>query len=257
MFSVGQGESMLLRNNAGQTLLIDGGGFYSDRFDVGERLLAPAFGELGVAELTAVVLTHDDLDHRKGLVFILNHFPVREFWTGIPFAELHYSLKDVLLDNEIPVKVVPAGWSEVSLWSVGALNIFNGKTAESSKNDSSLVLQLNVDDRDGLLLTGDLGQKGVLKLLAEEVLKPVSLLKLPHHGSKFSATDLLIDQLKPKFCLVSVGYQNRYHLPARQVVNYLQEQNISLYRTDISGSLQAQLFENGWQVKHWSRGIFR
>ena len=257
MFSVGQGESMLLRNNTGQAILVDGGGFYSDRFDVGERLLAPAFGELGVSELTAVVLTHDDLDHRKGLVFVLNHFPVREFWSGIPFAELHYSLRKAILQNRIPVHIVPAGWSKVSLWSVGDLNIFNGRTAESSKNDSSLVMLLNIADGDGLLLTGDLGQEGVHKLLKKGVPGSVSLLKLPHHGSRFSATDLLIDQLQPQNCLVSVGYQNRYHFPASQVIGYLQKRHIPLYRTDLSGSLQAQFVNNDWQVKHWCHWLFR
>ncbi|SEA81943.1 competence protein ComEC [Desulfuromusa kysingii] len=256
MFSVGQGESMLLRNNAGQSILIDGGGFYSDRFDVGERLLAPALGALGIAEFMAVVLTHDDLDHRKGLIFVLNHFPVREFWTGIPIAELHDSLQKALLDNQITVKIVPTGWSRVPAWSVGTLDVYNGSTVGSSKNDSSLVLQVNINKRDGVLLTGDLGQEGVLKLLDEGLTAPVSLLKLPHHGSQFSATDRLVDHLMPQFCLVSVGYQNRYHLPAAQVVHYLRDKDIPLYRTDLSGSLQASLTENGWQVKHLNQGFF-
>ncbi len=250
MFSVGQGESMLLRNSSGQTILIDGGGFYSDRFDVGERLLAPAFGELGVTKLDVVVLTHDDLDHRKGLIFILDYLPVREFWTGIPFSELHFSLQNVLLKKSIPVKIVPPGWNEIPFWSEGTLNIFSGVTPESTKNDSSVVIHLGSENDEGLLLTGDLEEQGVLNLLASGLPGPVSLLKLPHHGSKFSATDLLIDQLDPDLCLVSVGYQNRYHLPARQVVDYLQQKNIPLYRTDLLGTLQAVLSPTGWQVKH-------
>ncbi|MCK5912251.1 MAG: ComEC/Rec2 family competence protein, partial [Desulfuromusa sp.] len=257
MFSVGQGESMLLQNNNGQAILIDGGGFYSDRFDVGERLLAPAFGELGITQLDAVVLTHDDLDHRKGLIFVLDHFPVGEFWIGNQFSKLHYSLQNVLLRNNIPVKVIPAGWSPVTFWTAGSLDIFNGSTSASTKNDSSLVMYLQNDSSDGLLLTGDLEERGTLNLLAAGLPGPVSLLKLPHHGSRFSATDRLIDQLLPEGCLVSAGYQNRHHLPAAQVVGYLQDKGIPLYRTDLSGTLQAQLSGNGWQVKHWQQGVFR
>ncbi|MEA3543585.1 MAG: ComEC/Rec2 family competence protein, partial [Thermodesulfobacteriota bacterium] len=257
MFSVGQGESMLLRNNNGQAILIDGGGFYSDRFDVGERLLAPALGELGVTELIAVVLTHDDLDHRKGLVFVLDQFPVREFWIGNQFSDLHFSLQDVLLKNAIPVKTISPGWSEVPLWSVGRLSLFNGTTPDSNRNDSSLVMYLRHDSHESLLLTGDLEEEGVLRLLAAGLPGAVSLLKLPHHGSKFSATDRLIDQLQPECSLVSAGYQNRYHFPARQVVDYLKEKGIALYRTDLSGTLQAQLTHSGWQVRSWQRGVFR
>ncbi|MCK4503043.1 MAG: DNA internalization-related competence protein ComEC/Rec2, partial [Desulfuromonadales bacterium] len=219
MFSVGQGESMLLRNGRNQTILIDGGGFYSDRFDVGERLLAPAFGALGVSALDVVVLTHDDLDHRKGLIFILNHFPVGEFWIGNNFSDLHFSLQNALLENSVLVKTIPAGWSDVPFWAVGDLKIFNGATLSSNRNDASLVLHLNHHGDDNLLLTGDLEEHGVTGLLAAGLPGSVALLKIPHHGSRFSLTDHLVDQLQPQHCLVSSGYQNRYHLPSRQVVN--------------------------------------
>ncbi|MDX2494076.1 MAG: DNA internalization-related competence protein ComEC/Rec2 [Desulfuromusa sp.] len=257
MFSVGQGESMLLRNNTGQAILIDGGGFYSDRFDVGERLLAPAFAELGVTKLDAVVLTHDDRDHRKGLIFVLDHFPVREFWSGQPLNTLHSSLQNVLIKNAIPTKIAPIGWSEAPFWTSGVLHIFNGTAPGMSDNDSSLVMYLKYGKENSLLLTGDLEEQGVLKLLAAGLPGPVTLLKLPHHGSRFSATDRLIDQLNPQSCLVSVGYQNRHHLPAKQVVDYLQRENIPLYQTDISGTLQAQPSEKGWHILHWQRGVFR
>ncbi|MCK5825553.1 MAG: DNA internalization-related competence protein ComEC/Rec2 [Desulfuromusa sp.] len=257
MFSVGQGESMLLRNNRGEAVLIDGGGFYSDRFDVGERLLAPAFAELGVTELTAVVLTHDDLDHRKGLVFILDNFPVGEFWTGQPAAKLHYKLRKILQKKEILVKIAPSGWTELPFWTAGTLHIYNGAVQNSRKNDTSLVMYYDHSEGNSLLLTGDLEKQGVEKLLSAGFPGPVSLLKLPHHGSRFSATDQLIDHLRPKSCLVSSGYQNRYHLPDKSVVGYLEKKNIPLYRTDFSGTLQAQYSEQGWQIKHWERGLFR
>jgi len=256
MFSVGQGESILLRNNYHQTVLIDGGGFYSDRFDVGERLLAPAFGTMGVTALDVIVLTHDDLDHRKGLIFILNHFPVGEFWIGNQFSELHYSLQEALIANNVPVKTIPAGWSKVSFWKFGNLRVFNGATEGSSKNNSSLVMYLDYNDKAGLLLTGDLEEQGVKSLLIAGLPGSVELLKIPHHGSRFSATDRLVDQTQPHYCLVSAGYQNRHHLPSHEVIDHLQKMNIPLYRTDLAGTLQAQWRVGGWEIKHWRRGFF-
>ena len=257
MFSVGQGESMLLQNNRGEAVLIDGGGFYSDRFDVGERLLAPAFAELGVTELTAVVLTHDDLDHRKGLVFILNNFPVKQFWSGLSLDKLHYRLRKVLQDKAIPFKIAPSGWRKLPFWTTGTLYMYNGAMPDSRKNDTSLVMYYDQGRGNSLLLTGDMEKTGVEKLLSVGLPGPVSLLKLPHHGSRFSAIDELIDQLHPQVCFASVGYQNRYHLPAKSVVHYLHEKQVPLYRTDFSGALQALYSEHGWLITHWDRGLFR
>ncbi len=256
MISVGQGESMLLQNKYGQTVLIDGGGFYSNRFDVGERLLAPAFGELKIKNLDAVVLTHDDIDHRKGLVFILKNYAVKEFITGIPVTHLHYTLRTVLAEKGIPIRLISAGWSDLSFWREGDLHIFNGNSGSCSDNNASLVMFLDIRENDGLLLTGDLEASGVEKLLKSGIPGAVSLLKLPHHGSRFSSIDQLCEHVKPQICLVSSGYQNRYHLPAQSVVDDLVERQIPLYRTDLAGTLQARLVDGTWQVKHWRDGLF-
>lgn len=257
MFSVGQGESLLLRNRFGQSVLIDGGGLYGQRFDVGERLLAPALGELKVAQLDAVVLTHDHPDHRKGLIYLLDNYPVRKFYTGHQLSELYPSLNHALLRNNTTVEIVESGWRRLSFWEQGDLFIYHGVKEGLSENNSSLVVYLRAGHGEGLLLTGDLEQDGILELLSHPLPGPVTLLKLPHHGSQHSLIDRLVDQLEPENCLVSVGYQNRYHLPARQVIAALKERNIPLYRTDAVGTIEAQLLENKWQIKHWERGLFR
>ncbi len=259
MFSVGQGDAMLLKGADGRAVLIDGGGLYSDRFDVGERLLAPALGYLGVAKLDAVVLTHDHPDHRKGLIFLLEHFPTAAFWTSHRFDELAADLRKILRQRKIPVRVFPTGWSEVELLNHGKLSMFVGLGQNANKNDRSLVLYLQQQNQ-GLLLTGDLEEKGVKALLKYGLPGPVTLLKLPHHGSRYSRSEDLLDQLQPKLCMVSSGYQNRYRLPARQVVAELSERKIPLWRTDQQGTLRFVLdesAESGWRVEKWQQGLFR
>ncbi len=257
MFSVGQGESMLLQNRAGQAVLIDGGGLYSDRFDVGERLLAPALGEMNVRELEAVVLTHDHPDHRKGLIYILDHFPVKRFLTGHRLEELDKSLQQALLRNHIPChRVMESGWRRLGFWHSGELLIYNGDKPGYSENNASLVMYLAAGVDQGLLLTGDIEREAVRALLDAGLPGPVSLLKLPHHGSRYSLTDSLTAVLAPRHCLVSVGYRNRYQLPSRQVVEDLEGRRIPLYRTDLMGTLRAELKDNDWNIRHWKRGFF-
>ena len=257
LFSVGQGESMLLRNAQGQTLLVDGGGLYSDRFDVGERLLAPAFGELGISQLDAILLSHDHPDHRKGLLYIINHYPVARFISGHPRNELHADLQKVLRQQNIPVTVARPGWSPLEFWSTNELLLYQGAEKGFSENDSSLALYLRDVREQGLLLTGDLGRKGTEKLLEVGIPGAVSLLKLPHHGSRYSAIDRLVEQIEPDYGLVSAGYQNRYRLPAAEVVDSLRQKRIPLARTDHDGTIRARLLDAGWQIERWERGYFR
>mgnify|MGYP001336777759 CR=1 FL=1 len=255
MLSVGQGESILLVDSDKYALLIDGGGLYSDRFDVGKRLLAPAFGELGVRRLDAVLLSHDHPDHRKGLKFILQHFPVAQFWTSLDREDLHPDLQDVLHDKEIGVRTFSAGWTAVDMAGFGELQLFSAPD-KKNKNDSSLVLYLATAD-GGLLLTGDLEKRGVNRLLRSGLPGPVSLLKLPHHGSRHSATEKLIDALRPDVCVVSAGYQNRYRFPANQLLDYLHLVQIPLYRTDTMGTIRARAVSGRWRLDRWRDPLFR
>lgn len=149
----------------------------------------------------------------------------------------------------------PAGWSDVQSWSSGELQLFHSPDP-TNKNDSSVTLYLGTR-AGGLLLTGDLEKKGVNRLLAAGVPGPVSLLKLPHHGSRYSGSEGLIRRLQPEFCIVSAGFQNRYGFPARQMTAYLQQLNIPLYRTDSMGTIRVRNIAGQWQVDQWKNGLFR
>jgi len=261
MFSVGQGESLLLQNRSGQNILIDGGGLYGDRFDVGQRLLAPAFGELGVRHFDRIILTHDHADHWKGLVYVLEHFSVAELVVGEPLSNYNAVFDEVTRRRNIPVRVVEQGWSFFSDWQGGDLAIFNGSAVAGNANDASLALALRTVDsvgrEQGLLLTGDLEAAGVQRLIAAGIPSPATLLKLPHHGSGKSDTELLVRLLLPEVGLVSVGYQNIYRLPAKALLDHLAEQDVQVYRTDRDGTVRAQLRTGGWHLQKWQNGLFR
>ena len=261
MLSVGQGESLLLQNRAGQNILIDGGGLYGDRFDVGQRLLAPAFGELGVRHFDRIILTHDHADHWKGLVYILDRYPVAEFVIGEDLYNYNPALIEAIERHAVPVRVVGQGWSTFDDWQEGDLSLYNDSAAAASPNDASLVLYLRynnqVDNDQGLLLTGDLEAAGINRLISAGIPQPVTLLKLPHHGSGRSDTENLVNLLQPLAGLVSVGYQNIYRLPAQGLMTNLSETDIEVFRTDLNGSIRAQLNASGWRLQTWHNGLFR
>lgn len=244
-FSIGQGDAMLLHLGKNKTYLIDGGGFYSPTFDVGQRLLAPALGYLGIHRLDAVILSHDHPDHRKGLIYILRTFNVEQFWCSIPVEELHYTLQQVLAERSIPVTIFAPGWTRVSTEPATTLDIFVPSDQRDNMNDRSLAL-LAHHDQDGVLLTGDLEQHGIEQLLAQPLPGPVTLLKLPHHGSRRSVPQLLFNTTQPKIAIASAGYGNSYGFPHAEVITEARNHNTELIRTDLDGTMQLSSWGKGW-----------
>lgn len=242
--SVGQGEALLLQRGH-ENYLIDGGGLYSPTFDVGQRLLAPALGKLGVRHLNAVILTHDHPDHRKGLLHILRHFAVDEFWSAEPLSQLHWSLRTLLADRRIPLRRFEPGWTHLQA-APTALSIYVAPEV-SEPNDRSLVIYAG-HNQNGLLLTGDLEQAGVTHLLSQPLPGPVQVLKLPHHGSRHSHPERLLATLTPQWAIASAGYGNRYRFPHTQVQQQLTTYDVQLLRTDRDGSFQFRSNGQEWQL---------
>ncbi len=254
--SVGQGEALLLSRPKTGHYLIDGGGLYGSNFDVGARLVAPALARLGVASLEAVILTHDHPDHRQGLVEVLNHFPVKAFWSAQPLAELHPEIREPLQRHAIPLRTFAAGWTKLDQGTTGELAIYIPSQQAPKVNDRSLVLYAR-HGQDGLLLTGDLERQGVGDLLAHPPAGPVTLLKLPHHGSRYSEPWRLVEGLHPRQVFASSGRHNSYGLPHQQVTEALTEQGLRLHDTGRDGTLRFSSDGSGWRLQRWRKGLFR
>lgn len=254
--SVGQGDAFLVSFADGRNYLIDGGGLHGSSFDVGERLLAPALAHLGIRTFDAILLTHDQADHRQGLPYIMTRFLVRTFWCSEDPEKLDLSLKETLREQNLPTYRFPPGWSVIEEKREVTMAIFVPTIDTNNPNDRSLVLYVR-QGADGLLLTGDLETPGVVDLLAHPPPGPVNLLKLPHHGSRRSSPELLFDQLRPQLTFVSAGAGNTFRFPHAEVVADLEQRGTPLYRTDQSGSLRFLSDGDGWRIQQWNRGLFR
>lgn len=242
--SVGQGEALLVELSAGHSYLIDGGGLRSPSFDVGERLVAPALGRMGVHQLDGVILTHAHPDHYQGLATILEKLPVKQFFTAIPRQQLPDELSAALKASTEFVHLSP-GWHTISPGIKSSLQIWVPDQFDNKLNDRSLTTYLGYG-QEGVLLTGDLEAEGVRQLIANLPDWPVSVLKLPHHGSRHSSPELLLDQLQPQFALISAGFENAYGLPSKQVVAACHDRHINVLRTDLQGTIRLATQGDGW-----------
>ncbi len=254
-FSVGQGDATLVSFYGDRHFLVDGGGLYSDTFDVGERLLAPALGWLDVDCLEAVVLSHNHPDHEKGLRHILQHFEVKSFWTPVPVAELPVELKKILRARRIHVKRMPPGWTSVLQNDDIRMALYTPPAPTGNPNDDSQVVMASCGT-DSVLLTGDIETDGIRQLLTHPPQTPVTLLKIPHHGSRSSDPETLLDSLKPKEAFVSLGRNNVHKFPHSSVLKALDRRHIPLWRTDTHGSLRFTSDGSSWQTARWRGGLF-
>ena len=103
-------------------------------------------------------------------------------------------------------------------------------------NEQSIVLDVRYAGFS-TLLTGDIGLESMQELIKNEQLAPVTVLKIPHHGSKMSLLPAFYDEAKPEWAVISVGENNIFGHPHPLILEALEEKNIKILRTDINGAI--------------------
>jgi competence protein ComEC len=248
---VGQGDSAFIRLPGGSTLLIDTGGLVGrpslpegttspPGFDIGDRVVAPPLRIAGVRRLDYLVLTHGDPDHIGGAGSILREFRPRNVWEGIPvprFAPLAV-LHGVAVDYGLRWKNVTTG-EHMTLDGVD-IRVRHPDPADWERqrvrNDDSVVVELRWRDVS-VLLTGDIG-KDVERLLTPRIQRsPLTVVKIPHHGSLTSSTPEFIRALRPRVAVVSAGRANRFGHPSPAVIDRYREVGAEVFRTDQDGAV--------------------
>src|SRR5699024_10435263 len=90
----------------------------------------------------------------------------------------------------------------------------------------------------GWLFTGDIG-KGTEEAIVRNFSQlRIDVLKVAHHGSDTSTSEVLLAEAKPQIAWIGVGRNNRYNHPKKEVITSLEQANISIYRTDEDGAIQ-------------------
>ena len=250
---VGQGDATLIELPDGRRLLVDGGPGGARRFDVGERVLAPFLWNRPVRRLDVVALSHSDADHAGGLAAILRHFTVGEFWENGSWGPAAEETLQALERSRAPRRVLHAGsrlWMGEALVTV--LNPDGGERTDA--NDESLVLRL--DWRGvSLLLTGDLGWEGEERIRRQAAPLRVTMLKVGHHGSRFSSSAPFLDAARPALAIVSAGARNPFRHPAPEALARLEAAGARVYRTDRDGAVIVETDGARLWVTRWASGI--
>ena len=107
-----------------------------------------------------------------------------------------------------------------------------------NENDNSIVIYTKLYNYQ-LLFMGDAGRKVEEKILKEYNINNIDIIKVGHHGSYTSSSSYFINNIRPKYSIISVGKNNKYGHPHKQVLDNLK--NTSIYRTDIDGTIMFKI----------------
>lgn len=282
---VGQGDGIVIVNENGNCYMMDGGSTSKNK--VGQYQIIPFLKSRGIIRLEAVFLSHPDEDHVNGVVEMIEQTGKTGIKIGcLVLPDVSREQKDSgLLDlrqlakeHGIPVRYIGSGdviWDKrLKIECLNPESQSEGRESENSQrkdvqtqsgqnnqqsedmNEISEVLYLEYGEFS-MLLTGDVtgtAEKEVIgklsgKLSGKELL---TVLKVAHHGSKYSTPIELLELTKPKYAIISAGENNRYGHPHEETLERLEEVGCKVLRTDERGFIE--ICARGKKVKVYGYG---
>ena len=129
----------------------------------------------------------------------------------------------------------------------------SGTPSDTELNNLSLVLRLDYKDVS-FLFPGDIERKAEYRLTKLPRLEPVDVLLVPHHGSRTSSALSFLQRLRPRIAVFSVGFDNRFHLPANQIYERYRNLGVKTYRTDLNGAITVITDGQKIEVQTFLRG---
>lgn len=237
---VGQGDSILVVTpHLNKTILIDTGGIVSFnenyKSNIVKNKTIPFFRRIGINRVDYLFLTHGDYDHAGEANELLSNFCVKKVFINkgnINNIEKKINNKEVLRLKNFVIDNI----------KVNSLNnnVFN------NENDDSTILLFNIYDYKFLFM-GDASIKTEEYLLNNYILPNVDILKVGHHGSYTSTSTDFINVIKPKYSVISVGENNIYKHPNKNVLDILD--NTKLFRTDVDGTIEVKISKKRYKIK--------
>ena len=239
---VGQGDGICIRTK-NTTILVDGGS--SDQKQLGKNRLEPFFKSKGIKTVDFAIVSHGDQDHINGLTEVMENGNIFVGHLVLPAAgqgeEVYEQLQQLALGQGGRVSWMDEGdrleAGEVKLWCLYPEKGKLEAAKEKDRNEHSLVLKVDYQDFH-MLLTGDMSESGENQLLRQQIdLSEIQVLKVAHHGSKYSTSQTWIEAIEPRWAVISYGEKNRYGHPGQEVLDLLYRQKIQVYQTPVSGAV--------------------
>ena len=207
--SVGQGDCTLIRDRGKVTLIDTGGLTY---MDVANDSLVPFLRKKKIYKIDAVFITHYDYDHYGALEELAKTYKINNLYD---------------YNSSYPVNVGHLTFNNYNYYGEG----------RSEENDKSLVLSFHICQKD-FVICGDATKYVEKEIMKHEDKIPCDILRVGHHGSNTSTSEEWIKYLEPKEAVISVGKNNKFGHPNKEVLTVLNKYKIKIHRTDLEGTIK-------------------
>ncbi len=234
---VGQGDSALIVTKNNKSVLIDTGGKVGSNYSLMKSNVIPFFKSIGIRKLDYLFITHGDYDHAGYGIDLVNNFNVKNRFTN--------KGKYNSLEKKLNIKSFNNSYIKIDNVEIYSLN----SKLYNNENSDSLVLLVIIDNYK-LLFMGDASINTEKDIMNNYDIGDVFILKVGHHGSKTSSSEEFINSVNPKYSIISVGKNNKFGHPNKEVLDNLS--NSKIYRTDIDGSIMFKIKKDKLRIETYS-----
>lgn len=227
-FDVGQADSILITNN-GHNMLIDAG-----NNEDGPKLVKYIKEDLGITEFDYLIGTHPHEDHIGGLDEIINNFDIKKIYLPdiTTTTKTFEDVLDAISSKELTITIPKIG-ETFKLGEADFTILYTG-TNSSDLNSTSIITKM-IFGKYSYLFTGDTTSDIEKTILDQNI--DIDVLKVAHHGSKYSSSLEFLEKTTPSYAIISVGKNNSYDHPSSETINNLKKYTNNIYLTSELGTI--------------------
>ena len=224
---VGEADCILIKNNNSYALVDAGNN------EDGKKIVA-YFKDLGITQFNYVFATHPHEDHIGGMDDIIKNFIVKEYYIIDMELDImtYKEIITILNKKNIAYKIPKIG--QIFYLDDASIEVLWLDNDIEDINKDSMILKVQYKNTS-YLLTGDATIDSEKEILDKDIKSDV--LKVGHHGSKYSSSAKFLQKVHPQYAIISVGKDNDYGFPKKVILDKLEYLNATIYRTDLNGTI--------------------